>query len=101
MLTFIFGLLIYTGLGRTSLRDIIKQNTKYMTSRPRQFEIENIYHIIKRGVDGRKIFLSNQDYSRFILGLEFFNDENSINLWKIVRGDNTGRGPQPRSEKKL
>ena len=55
-----------------------------MPNKPRQFEIGNIYHIIKRGVDGRKIFLSNQDYSRFILSLEFFNNENSVNLWDLV-----------------
>jgi hypothetical protein len=61
-----------------------------MSSKPRQFEVGNIYHIIKRGVDGRKIFLKNQDYSRFILGLEFFNSENPVNLWDLVRGDNIG-----------
>ena len=65
-----------------------------MASKPRQFEIENIYHIIKRGVDGRKIFLKSQDYSRFILGLEFFNDKNPIDLWNLIRGDglNTAEG---------
>ena len=42
-----------------------------MSSKPRQFGVSQFYHIIKRGVDGRKIFLKNQDYSRFILGLEF------------------------------
>jgi len=61
-----------------------------MPRKPRQFDIGNIYHIIGRGVDGRKTFLSNQDYSRFILGLEFFNSENSVNLWDLVRGDNIG-----------
>ena len=55
-----------------------------MSSKPRQFEIGKIYHIIKRGVDGRKIYLKSQDYSRFILGLEFFNDENPVELWNLL-----------------
>ncbi len=50
----------------------------------RQFEIGGIYHIINRGVEKRTIFLKSQDYSRFILGLEFFNDHNAINLWELV-----------------
>lgn len=58
-----------------------------MPRKPRQFDIGNIYHIIGRGVDGRKTFLNNQDCSRFILGLEFFNSENGINLWNLVRRD--------------
>jgi len=58
-----------------------------MPRKPRQFEIGNIYHIIKRGVDGREIFLKPQDNSRFILGLEFFNSKNEINLWNLIRGD--------------
>ena len=62
-----------------------------MPNKPREFEIGGIYHIIKRGVDGRKIFLNNQDRSRFILGLEFFNNEDSSHLWNLVRGDNTER----------
>lgn len=55
-----------------------------MPRKPRQFEIGNIYHIINRGVDGRKIFLNNQDYSRFVLSLEFFNTKKEINIWDIV-----------------
>jgi putative transposase len=55
-----------------------------MPRKPRQFETGNIYHIINKGVDGRKIFLNNQDYSRFTLGLEFFNSNKQINLWDFV-----------------
>ena len=69
-----------------------------MSSKPRQFEVGNIYHIIKRGVDGRKIFLNNQDDSRFILGLEFFNNESSINLWDLVRGEQACEGSCGKSD---
>ncbi len=55
-----------------------------MARKPRQFEINGIYHIINRGVEKRKIFLKNQDYSRFILALELFNNHASSNLWRIV-----------------
>ncbi len=57
-----------------------------MPRKPRQFEIGNIYHVINRGVDGRKIFTKNQDYSRFILSLEFFNTKKEINIWDLVKG---------------
>ena len=73
-----------------------------MPRKPRQFEIGNIYHIIKRGVDGREIFLKPQDNSRFILGLEFFNSKNEINLWNLIRGDDVEdaeRGLTPLREK--
>ena len=55
-----------------------------MPRQPRQFEIGGIYHIVNRGVEKRKIFLSDQDYNRFILGLEFFNDKDSTNLWPLL-----------------
>ena len=64
-----------------------------MPNKPRQFEIGRIYHIIKRGVDGRKIFLSNQDYSRFILGLEFFNNDDPTHIWNIIKGEGAERCP--------
>ena len=57
-----------------------------MPRQPREFEIGNIYHIIKRGVDKRVIFAKPQDYSRFIIGLEFFNSHNSIDLWSLIAG---------------
>ena len=74
-----------------------------MPNKPRQFEIGNIYHIIKRGVDGREIFLKDQDCSRFILGLEFFNNEKHIDLWSLVKGDslNIAEGPQRSLREKL
>jgi len=51
---------------------------------PRKFEIGGVYHIMNRGVDKRNIFLKNQDYSRFILGLEFFNSDKPINIYDVV-----------------
>ena len=42
---------------------------------------------MNRGVEKRNIYLRNQDYCRFILGLEFFNRENiHTDLWKIIGG---------------
>lgn len=55
-----------------------------MPRQPREFELGGIYHIVNRGVEKRKIFLKNQDYSRFILGLEFFNREDPFNLWNLI-----------------
>lgn len=52
-----------------------------MPRKPRNFEVGGIYHITKRGVNGTKTFLSKQDYSRFILSLEFFNTEKETDLW--------------------
>jgi len=39
----------------------------------------NIYHILNRGVDKRKIFLDDEDHLRFIHDLFEFNDVNPIN----------------------
>lgn len=55
-----------------------------MPRKPRKIEVGGIYHIIKRGVEKRKIFLKPQDYSRFILALEFFNTKEHVDLWEIV-----------------
>jgi putative transposase len=33
-----------------------------------------LYHVINRGVDGRKIFMDSQDYARFVHDLYEFND---------------------------
>src|SRR3990167_5792065 len=55
-----------------------------MPRQPRKIEIGGIYHIVKRGVEKRDIFLKPQDYSRFILGLEFCNSTNSVDLWSLV-----------------
>lgn len=60
----------------------------------RKFNKGSIYHIVNRGVDKRPIFLNNQDYSRFILGLEFFNTIDAINLWDMVsKTSKTGSDP--------
>ena len=64
-----------------------------MPRKPRQFGVGQFYHIINRGVDRRKIFLKDQDYSRFILGLEFFNSEHSINLWSLITRAVAGSDP--------
>lgn len=55
-----------------------------MPRQPRQFEVGGIYHILNRGVEKRKIFEKDQDYSRFILGLEFFNDTGYNDLWELL-----------------
>jgi len=45
----------------------------------REIVAGNIYHILSRGVDKRKIFLDNGDYFRFIHDLFEFNDTAPIN----------------------
>lgn len=62
-----------------------------MPRKLRQFAVGEIYHIINRGVEKRKIFMKPQDYSRFILGLEFFNRRVSNNLWALIA--EAGPGP--------
>ena len=39
----------------------------------------NIYHVLNRGVDKRKVFLDEEDYLRFIHDLFEFNDVNPTN----------------------
>src|SRR3989338_5227947 len=48
-------------------------------------ETGEIYHVINRGVDKRKIFMKTQDHLRFILGLYFFNDANTQNIWENLQ----------------
>lgn len=55
-----------------------------MPRQPRQFEINGIYHVVKRGIEKRKIFLKSQDYHRFILGLEFCNTHEPTDLWSLI-----------------
>ena len=55
-----------------------------MPRKPRQIEIGGIYHVVNRGVEKRIIFRKNQDYSRFVLGLEFFNNEQTVDLWALL-----------------
>lgn len=64
-----------------------------MPRQPRQFEVGGIYHVFNRGVEKRKIFLKNQDYSRFILALEFFNRVDSyLDIWNLI-APKGGPGP--------
>ena len=55
----------------------------------RQFEIDGIYHIVKRATEGREIFCKPQDFHRFILGLEFCNTVDPADLWRLVGSDPT------------
>lgn len=70
-----------------------------MPRAPRQIEVDGIYHVVNRGVEQRRIYLKNQDYSRFVFCLEFFNDTAPVNLWEIValaakpRGAKAGTDP--------
>lgn len=43
-----------------------------------QFEEDEIYHIYNRGVEKRKVFLSDHDYLRFVNNLFEFNDQNPV-----------------------
>ncbi len=54
-----------------------------MPRKPKNFQIGGVYHVIKRGIDGRKTFVTEQDFSRFILSLEFFNTEKETDLWSL------------------
>ena len=47
-----------------------------------QFANGEFYHVIKRGVEERKIFLDDDDRLRFINSLLVFNDENPA-PWKM------------------
>lgn len=49
-----------------------------MPRRPRQIIQGNIYHVLNRGVDKRKIFLNDKDYLRFVHNLFEFNDVEPI-----------------------
>ncbi len=54
-----------------------------------QFANNHFYHVFNRGVDKRKVFMENKDYSRFLFGLRDFNDENSsINLCRRIIVEN-------------
>ena len=55
-----------------------------MPRKPRKIEVGKVYHIVNRGVEKRQIFLKDQDYSRFIFALEFFNSKEHINLWDLL-----------------
>ncbi|PIP18094.1 MAG: hypothetical protein COX43_00625 [Parcubacteria group bacterium CG23_combo_of_CG06-09_8_20_14_all_35_9] len=47
---------------------------------------DEFYHIYNRGVEKRKIFLSEEDYYRFVHDLYEFNDEDvTINNFRIIK----------------
>ncbi len=48
--------------------------------------------MVKRAVDGQKIFWNPQDSSRFIFGLEFFSSKEPVNLWSIFGRVKAARG---------
>lgn len=50
-----------------------------MVYQKRNITTDGIYHILNKGVDGRKIFLNDKDYLRFIHDLFEFNDTNPVN----------------------
>lgn len=57
-----------------------------MATPKKQFEIGGVYHVFNRGIDKRKIFLKNQDYARFILGLYFFNNKKpKYSIWQNLK----------------
>ena len=45
----------------------------------RAFSANEIYHVLNRGVDKRKIFIDDGDYSRFLHDLFEFNDTEQVN----------------------
>ena len=60
--------------------------SRVIMAKPRAFQVGGIYHIFNRGVDKREIFMKNQDYSRFILGLYFYNDADAkYSIWTNLK----------------
>ena len=53
----------------------------------RNLVIGEIFHVLNRGVDKRKIFLDDRDYLRFIHDLFEFNDVNpALNIGRYLNG---------------
>lgn len=50
-----------------------------MVYQKRDISTDGIYHVLNKGVDGRKIFLGDKDYLRFIHDLFEFNDTKPVN----------------------
>ncbi len=48
-----------------------------------ELDVGGIYLIRKVGVGSENIFIDKKDYSRFLLGLEFYNSKDNINLWRF------------------
>ncbi len=56
-----------------------------------QFINNHFYHVFNRGVDKRKVYMENKDYSRFLYGLRDFNDKNSsVNLHRLIKKESNG-----------
>ncbi len=52
--------------------------------------MENVYHLLNRGVEKRKVFINNVDYIRFIHNLKDFNDkDNAHQSYSRRRTNNT------------
>ena len=67
---------------------------------PRELEIGEIYHVVKRATEGRKMFRKPQDFHRFILGLEFFNGPEPVSLWDLLVGSDPAKlGERLRAER--
>jgi putative transposase len=49
-----------------------------MATTKRYFYSNEFYHIILRGIDGKTLFLNDQDYFRMINGMFVFNDKGLI-----------------------
>ena len=71
-----------------------------MPTHPREFETNGVYHVIKRGVEKRKIFLKPQDYSRFILGIELCNTDQATDLWTLLAGSSPAKIAERLQEKR-
>ena len=52
---------------------------------------EHYYHIISRGIDGRDIFLNEEDYKRFLESLKVFNILDLVTIRSSREKKNSGR----------
>jgi len=62
----------------------------------RQFENGGVYHLVLKGVDGRKIFNNIDDYYRFIFCIYEFNNSNPVSI--RTRREVIARSKQNRSK---
>jgi len=49
-----------------------------VATKPRSFNPEHYYHIYNRGVEGRNVFTTDQDYQRFLETIDFYLYEQNI-----------------------
>ena len=54
----------------------------------------DLYHVLNRGIDGRKLFLDSQDYARFVHNLYEFNDISPALEFHRANSRTTNVGPQ-------